>query len=125
MKKYFIVIVVILFFVLSAVFYSMKIWAPDFRFGVLMGANVIMAVLTLLSHRLVKAQVNKRGEAFVRGVYSSSFLKLFVCIGAVLAYALINKPNVHKPTLFVLFGIYAVYSVAETLLLSKMAREAK
>jgi hypothetical protein len=125
MKKYFIVVVVILFLILSAVFYSMKTWAPEYRFGVLMAGNVIMAILTVVSYALVKAQVNKRGEAFVRGVYSSSFLKLFVCIGAVLAYALINKPNVHKPTLFVLFGIYAVYSVIETLLMSKMARTAK
>lgn len=122
MKKYFILIVVILFLLLTAVFYALKTYAPQYSFGALMGGNVLMAILVLVSYFLVQAQIDKRPEAFVRGVYSSTFLKLLVCIGAILVYALVNKPNIHKPSLFILFGIYAVYSIVETWLLSRMAR---
>jgi hypothetical protein len=122
MKKYFILIVVILFLLLTAVFYALKTYAPQYSFDALMGGNILMAILVLVSYFLVQAQIDKRPEAFVRGVYSSTFLKLLVCIGAILVYALVNKPNIHKPSLFILFGIYAVYSIVETWLLSRMAR---
>jgi hypothetical protein len=122
MKNRFILIIVLLFVILSAAFFAIEKSAPQYDFGVLMGGNIIMVVLAIVSYVLVTAQINKRPEAFVRGVYSSTFLKLFVCIVAILTYALVNKPNVHKPSLFILFGIYAVYSVAETWQLSRMAR---
>lgn len=122
MKNRFILIIVLLFVALSAIFFWLKNAAPEYSFGALMGGNIIMAVLAIVSYVLVTGQIDKRPQAFVRGVYSSTFLKLFVCIIAILTYALVNKPNVHKPSLFILFGIYAVYSVAETWQLSRMAR---
>ncbi|WP_276132094.1 hypothetical protein [Polluticoccus soli] len=122
MKNRFILIIVLLFVILSAIFFWLKAAAPQYAFGALMGGNIIMAVLAIVSYVLVTAQISQRPEAFVRGVYSSTFLKLFVCIVAILTYALVNKPNVHKPSLFILFGIYAVYSIAETWQLSRMAR---
>lgn len=122
MKNRFILIVVVLFLLLSGIFFALKTYAPQYAFGALMGGNIIMAVLAIVSYALVQAQVDKRPEAFVRGVYSSTFLKLLVCIIAILSYAIINRANVHKPSLFILFGIYAVYSIAETWLLSRMAR---
>lgn len=122
MKNRFILIIVLLFVILSAIFFLLRSAAPEYAFGALMGGNIIMAVLAIVSYVLVTQQISQRPEAFVRGVYSSTFLKLFVCIVAILTYALVNKPNVHKPSLFILFGIYAVYSIAETWQLSRMAR---
>jgi hypothetical protein len=122
MKKVFITAIIIVFAALSGVFFYMRTALPDYQFSALMGANIIMLVLVLLSFWLVVRQLDKKPAAFVRGVYSASLLKLMVCMFSVLIYALINKHNLHKPTLFVLFGIYAVYSATETILLSKMAR---
>jgi hypothetical protein len=100
----------------------MKSALPQYRFNVMMGANIIMAVLSLTSFFLVTRELKNRPQAFVRGVYSGTFLKLLVCMASVLLYVLFNKPDIHKPTLFILFGIYAVYSIIETTLLSKIAR---
>jgi glucose uptake protein GlcU len=125
MNKKFLVSVIAAFILLSAAFYGLKVYAPAYRYTTLMVGNIIMAALCVGSYLLVIRQLNSRPAAFVRGVYSSSFLKLMVCMIGILAYVLINRPNIHKPTVFVLFGIYAVYSAIETVLLSKQAREAK
>jgi hypothetical protein len=123
MKKFFVLIIVLLFLLLSAAFWIMRTAAPEYNFAVLMTGNITMALLSIITFYMVNAQVNKRPEAFVRGVYSSSFLKLLVCMAAILVYVLVNRPNVHKPSLFMLFGIYAVYSIVETWMLSRLARE--
>jgi len=70
----------------------------------------------------VNKQVDSRPQAFVRGVYSASFLKLMVCMVSILVYVLLNRTHIHKPSVFVLFGIYAVYTVVETWVLSKRVR---
>lgn len=125
MKKVFLASVISLFIVLAIVFYWLRTIAPEYDFVVLMSGNVIMAVLSLATFFLVTKQMHSKPDAFVRGVYASSFLKLFVCMIAIVAYAMVKKPDVHKPSLFVLFGIYAVYSAVETWLLSRLARETK
>lgn len=125
MKKSFIPFILITFIALALIFFGMRTYLPAYNFTVMMVGNIIMAILSVSTFYMVTVQMKRKPDAFVRGVYASSFLKLFVCIVAILSYAIINKPNVHKPTLFVLFGIYAVYSVIETMLLSRLAKEVK
>lgn len=126
MGKQFIGITVGIFVLLTALFYAMHTTlAPAFHFGALEGANIIMAALTLSSYLIVTRQFDRKPEAFVRGVYSSSFLKLMVCMVSILVYVLLNRKQLHKPSVFVLFGIYTIYTVVETLMLSKIAREQK
>lgn len=125
MKKIFLASIISLFIVLSLIFIWLKNVAPAYNFGVLMFGNAIMAVLSFTTFFMVVKQMRGKPDAFVRGVYASSFLKLAVCVIAVVVYAVVNRPNVHKPSLFVLFGVYAVYSAIETWLLSRLARELK
>ncbi len=125
MKKSFVIAIAAVFLALGGLFYWMKTAYPAFNFTVLMWGNAIMALLSYISHFLVTRQMNSKPDAFVRGVYASSFLKLFVCMVSILVYVMVNKPNIHKPSLWVLLGIYAVYSIVETWLSSKIARETK
>ncbi len=122
MKKTYILSLIIAFVALTGIFLFMRSAAPDFRFPVLMGGNIIMLALSLISYFLVSKQVNNRTQAFITGVHSATFLKLFICLINIVAYVMINKPNVHKPTIFVLLGIYVVYSAIETIMLSKIVR---
>jgi nitrogen fixation/metabolism regulation signal transduction histidine kinase len=108
MKSNFIAITIVIFLVLSAIFYALKINAPEFNYAILMAGNAVMAFLCIVSYVIVTKQISNRPDAFVRGVYASSFLKLFVCMISILVYAMVNKPHVHKPSIFVLLGIYAV-----------------
>ena len=123
MKKNFIITLIALFVVLSITFYGLSISFPDYRFATLETGNVIMAVLTFVSYLLVNRKLNQRPQAFVTGVYSASLLKLMACMVAILVYVMIYRSHIHKPSVFVLFGIYGVYTFWETIILSKMARK--
>jgi hypothetical protein len=123
MKIPYVLVTLTIFTVLSAVFFALQMYAPDFRFVPLEMGNAIMAGLSLLSWLLVKKQMNGRPQAFVRGVYSASFMKLMVCMVAMLVFVLLNRTHIHRPTVFVLFGIYIIYTVMETWLLSKIVRD--
>lgn len=123
MKKLFVISIVTIFVLLSIVFFMMKSYVPVFQFPALETGNMIMAALSLISFFLVEKQLDNRPQAFVRSVYSASFLKLMVCMTSILVYVLLNRAHIHKPSVFILFGIYAVYTITETWLLSKLARD--
>lgn len=123
-NTYFISIIV-LCLILAACIYGIKSKWPAFSFNVLMTGNVLMAILSFLSFVIVRKQMHDRPQAFVRGVYSATFMKLMVCMAALLIYVLIDRKNIHKPSLFVLFGIYAAYTAVETIFLQRVAREPK
>lgn len=123
MTKYFALIILTVFALLSAVFYSMITFAPAYSFPAMMTANALMASLSLLSYFIVQKQIKSRPEAFVRGVYSATFLKLMICMVAILIYIMLFRKTLHKPSIFVLFGIYAVYTAIETIMLQKLAKK--
>ena len=123
MTRYFSLVIVILFIALSVIFYMLQTYAPAYNFKLLMSANIVMALLSFIGYRIVKKQIKSKPQAFVRGVYSSTFLKLMICMAGIVAYVMINRSNIHKPSIFVLFGIYAVYSFFETITISRLAKE--
>ena len=112
-----------IFMVLTAIFYILSIELPDYRFSTLETVNVIMAGLTFITWFIVKKQMAERPQAFIRGVYSATLLKMMVCMVSILVYVLLNRATLHKPSIFILFGIYIVYSILETWLLSQLARQ--
>jgi hypothetical protein len=123
MTTRFLVTILVIFAALTALFYGLHQAKPDFNFAVLMGGNMVMAALSLSSYFIVKKQIDSRPQAFVRGVFGGTFLKLMLCMAALLTYILLNRAHIHKPTIFTLFGIYIVYTAAETWMLMKMAKK--
>lgn len=121
----FIILILAVFAALSGAFFMLHNAQPAYGLEALMGGNILMAVLSLATYFIVNRQISERPQAFVGGVYGATFLKLLVCVVAIIAYALFNKAHLHKPTLFILFGIYIIYTAAETILLMKMAKRVK
>ena len=124
MNRY-LLILFALFILLSLGFQLLTRFDPSYNFMALMGGNVLMLLLCIIAMLLVRKRIGQRAESFVRGVYSATFLKLMVCLAAILVYVMLNRETLHKPTLFVLFGVYAVYTGVETWMLSQLARKAK
>ena len=124
MNRY-LLILFALFILLSLGFQMLTRFDPAYNFMALMGGNVLMLLLCIIAMLLVRKRIGQRAESFVRGVYSATFLKLMVCLAAILVYVMLNRETLHKPTLFVLFGVYAVYTGVETWMLSQLARKAK
>ena len=125
MKKTFLISIIGLFIVLSIGLYFLCTSIPEFKYPALEIANSIMLVLGLLAYTMINKPKGATTGAFVRGVTGVSFLRLMVSMVAILGYVMVNKEHIHKPTVFTLMGIYAVYTAIETVLLSKLAREQK
>ena len=123
MKNKFIIAIVLTFVLLSALFYVLKMNMPEYKFIALESGNAIMALLSLSTFFIVEKQKRSNPHAFVRSVSGASFLKLMVCMVSILVYVLLNRAHIHKPSVFVLFGIYIVYTAIETIALSKLVRE--
>lgn len=83
---------------------------------------LVMLVSFLLSQKSLKAA---NPNVFVRSVYASVMIKLFVCVIVAFIYFTAAKKNVNKPGLFVCMGLYAVYTVIEVSSLTKLLRKKK
>jgi hypothetical protein len=89
-------------------------------------ANLLLFILSLAAFYLQRRALQSNNpNAFVRGVYASMILKLFVCMIAVTIYAFIKKSNINKPALFTSMGIYILYTSFEVAALMKVARKRK
>lgn len=125
MKQSFVTTQLLIFTLLTAGFYFLNATLPEYSFLALEGANLIIFLLMMVGFMIVKKQMNQSGGAFVRGVSAATMLKMFVCMIAAAVYIKLNSKHLHKPTLFLMMGIYAIYLVSETLMLSKVAKERK
>ena len=120
--------VIILFVVLNGFFIGGKImlqrWGVDHE--VLIAGNAILFVITLMSFSLAQRGLNSpNAHAFVRAVYGSVMIKLFLCLIAAFIYISIYKANLNKPALFTCMGLYLVYTFMEVSALMKLLRGKK
>jgi len=98
--------------------------ASGFNIGFLLTANVILFLLSLFGFFIQKKGVSSTNiNAFIRGVYSSTLLKLFVIVIAIVIYILAMHGEVNKPSLFTAMAIYIIYTSVEVIQLVKLARK--
>ncbi|MFN8244005.1 MAG: hypothetical protein U0X40_08125 [Ferruginibacter sp.] len=103
--------------VLGALFYH----RAGINYYVVAGANGVFLLSGLLVFNLQRKALNDPNpNEFVRSVMKGVMLKLFICIGAVLAYVLLSGKNVNRPALIISMGIYLVYLLTEVMSISKM-----
>ena len=98
---------------------------PEYDLRALIAADVIMCLLSLAAWAMLRKNVSARPQAFVRGVYAATMLRLFACMAGILTYAVINRGHLHKPTLFLMFGIYLLYTIIETIYSSRNAKKVR
>lgn len=118
-----IIIVFAIFIILISIFHnSLILWGFDILF--LNMANTVLLLLSFLSFVvLVKGVSSPNPHAFVRGLYSSLLLKLFVIVGAILIYVLVFGNELNKWSLFASMVMYIVYTSVEVIQLMKIARK--
>ena len=120
MKQKFVLSIAIVFVVLCGLIYFLHTQNPAYDFLSLIVANLILACISLLSFNIITNGI-KSGNAnnFVRSKMTGTMIKFFVCIALLLAYIFMNNRQVHKPSLFLFLGMYAVYSAIKTVPLSE------
>jgi len=116
----------LLFVILNSFFFSgkniLQRWNADQ--GVLIIGNTLLFILSLLSFLLAaRAMNNPNPHVFVRSVYESVMLKLFVCIIAAFVYISLYKSQLNKPALFTCMGLYIVYTFVEVSGLMRMLKQ--
>ncbi|MGN6266272.1 MAG: hypothetical protein ACTHM5_11395 [Ginsengibacter sp.] len=95
-----------------------------FNVAFLIVANIILFLLTFFGFYLQTRGVRSTNiNAFIRGVYSSLLLKMFVIVGAILVYIVALGGEVNKPSILTSLGIYLVYTFLEVVQLMKIARK--
>lgn len=120
--------VVTVFIALNAFFISGKHmldrWGVDQ--DVVIVGNLLLMLVTLFSFLLARRGMNNPNPyAFVRSVYMSVMLKLFLCIIAAFIYISVYKSSLNKPALFFCMGLYLVYTFMEVAALTKMLKQKK
>ena len=120
--------IVLVFIILNGVFVGARTmlqrWGADQ--DVLIIGNLFLMLITLLSYGLAKRGLtNPNPHAFVRSVYSSILLKLFVCLIAAFVYIALYKKDLNKPAFFTLMGLYLVYTFMEVSVLTKALKQQK
>jgi hypothetical protein len=120
--------IALFFIVLNAFFLSGKNlllrWNMD-QDVVIIG-NALLFLITLISFLLARRGLkNPNPHAFIRAVYLSVMLKLFVCVIAAFIYISMYRNNLNKPALFLCMGLYLVYTFLEVSVLMKMLKQKK
>ncbi len=88
--------------------------------------NALLFLITLCSFLLAQRGLkNPNPHAFIRSVYMSVMLKLFVCIIAAFVYIAMYKSNLNKPALFICMALYLVYTFLEVASLTKLLKQRK
>ena|SRR5687768_6989213 len=117
---------IILFFItLNALFIVGKSvlerWNADQE--VLLYGNLFLFVITFVSFLVAAKGLNTSNpHAFVRSVYASIMIKLFITVIAAFIYIATMKKDLNKPAFFTLMGLYLVYSFIEVSILTKMLK---
>ena len=117
--------VIIFFVLLNAIFILGKNFFDDKGFDrdVLIIGNLLLFTITILSLFMGKRGLNNPNpHAFVRSVYGSIMIKLFLCIIVALIYIAIYQKQLNKPALFTCMGLYLVYTFMEVSILTKMLK---
>ncbi|MGZ3846983.1 MAG: hypothetical protein ACXVBH_13045 [Flavisolibacter sp.] len=120
--------VILVFIVLNAFFLAgrtmLQRWNLDQDVAII--GNALLFVITLISFLLAQRGLkNPNPYAFVRSIYGSVMLKLFVCIIAAFIYISMYKTKLNKPALFMCMGLYLAYTFLEVASLTKLLKHKK
>ncbi len=118
--------IILLFVLLTAIVFILKSFlkANGFSINFLLIGNLILFTISFSGFLFqVRGLRSANTNAFIRGVYSSLLIKMFVIIIAVFTYAFLTGGNVNKPSLFTCMGLYFLYTAVEVKQLMKIARK--
>ena len=117
---------IILFILLNALLLTGKnfLERSGFDQSVLIIGNLILFAATLVSFVFARQGLRSENpQAFVRSVYMSIMIKLFICVIAAVIYIFLFRKNLNRPALFTCMGLYLVYTFIEVSVLTKTLKE--
>jgi hypothetical protein len=119
------VAVIILFILINACAFFFKTFLHDHGFGIkfLLAANLLLFCLSMLAFVIqVRGIQSVNTNVFIRSVYASLLVKIFIVIIALAAYLFITKGKINRPSVFTAMGLYILYTFIEVKQLMKISR---
>lgn len=96
----------------------------DSRFLIM--ANSLLFLLTWFGFRIVSSKSGASSpHAFMRGVYLSFLIKMFVIVGALFIFISVSGNEINKSAVFISMGLYIAYTSIEVIQLMKLVRSQK
>jgi hypothetical protein len=118
-----VIIVFILVDLIVWIFHSF-LETKGFSLSFLLIGNLVLFLLGFAGFYIqLRALKADNFNAFLRGIYSSLILKLFVVIIGLSLYLLATHGSINKPSLFTTLGLYIVYTLLEVKQLLKTVRK--
>lgn len=118
---------IVTFLVLTVVAFAAKLFLSGrggIDYSVLIGANCLFFLVSLLVFRLqYNAMHNSNPNVFVRSVMSGMIIKVFACIGAVIAYYFLSGKNFNKPAVYLSMIIYIIFLTVEVRTIMKLNKK--
>jgi len=117
--------VISLFIFINILILIFKSFLVQNGFGInfLLIANVVLFLLSLFGFFVQsKGVTSSNVNAFIRGIYSSLLMKMFVIVAVIFIYIYISDGKVNKPSLFTSMIFYLLYTSIEVIQLMKLAR---
>lgn len=114
---------VITFLILTVLIFFAKIGYPQWPvdYMVLAGANGLFFLISLFVFRMqYKAMQNRNPNVFIRSVMTGMIIKVFVCIGAVVAYYFLSGSGFNKPAVYVSMIFYIIFLTVEVRTIMKL-----
>ena len=123
-KKFLPVIGLFLLVNMILIIFGNSLKESGFNIGFLLVANAILFLITFLGFYVQTKGVRSTNvNAFIRGVYSSLLIKMFVIVVAIVIYILVMGGKTDKLSILSAMGIYIIYTVVEVVQLMKIARK--
>ena len=124
LKKFSPLLLLFIFINILIFIFTKSLLAFGFNLSFLLAANAIIFMITLIGFTLqAKGSKSANVNAFIRGIYTSLLMKMFVIVVAILIYVSLIGAEINKPSLFTSLAIYLIYTCIEVIQLMKIARK--
>ena len=123
-KKFIPIIILFVVINLLLLIFKESLNVKGFQLNFVFVANLILFLLSSFGFFIQTKSANSSNiNAFIRGVYSSLLMKMFVIVAAIFIYIFVTGGEVNKPAIFASMGIYLLYTSIEVVQLMKIARK--
>jgi len=123
-KKFIPIIILFVVINLLLLIFKESLIEKGFQLNFVFVANLILFLLSSFGFFIQTKSANSSNiNAFIRGVYSSLLMKMFVIVAAIFIYIFVTGGEVNKAAIFASMAIYLLYTSIEVVQLMQIARK--
>lgn len=114
------------FIILNGALFLSKAWLLDkgAHHNVLLFGNLALATISGITYNMSRKGIESDNNSiFMLRVYGSMISRMMLCLAGITIYAVANRANTSRITIFILMFFYVVYAVCENISLQKITRK--